>query len=87
MQIALDEAYNGIGNGDGGPFGSVITKENHIIGRGHNRVLKNGDPTCHGEMEAIRDACRNSKTITAATASNFSKNTNKEKGCINYLYN
>lgn len=62
MQIALDEAYNGIGNGDGGPFGSVITKDNHIIGRGHNRVLKNGDPTCHGEMEAIRDACRNLKT-------------------------
>lgn len=62
MQIALDEAYNGIGNGDGGPFGSVITKGNRIIGRGHNRVLKKGDPTCHGEMEAIRDACRNLKT-------------------------
>lgn len=62
MQIALDEAYNGIGNGDGGPFGCVITRDNKIVGRGHNRVLKNEDPTCHGEMEAIRDACRQLKT-------------------------
>lgn len=42
-----------IGNGDGGPFGSVITKDNHIIGRGHNRVLKNGDPTCHGDKSQL----------------------------------
>ena len=30
-----------------------------IVGRGHNEVLKNNDPTCHGEIQAIRDACRN----------------------------
>ena len=59
MQIAIDEAYQGIKAGDGGPFGSVIVKDGEIVGRGHNRVLVNNDPTCHGEMEAIRDACRN----------------------------
>lgn len=59
MQIAIDEAYQGIEAGDGGPFGSVIVKDGEIVGRGHNRVLVNNDPTCHGEMEAIRDACRN----------------------------
>ncbi len=59
MQIAIDEAYQGIQAGDGGPFGSVIVKDGEIVGRGHNRVLANNDPTCHGEMEAIRDACRN----------------------------
>lgn len=58
MQIAIDEAYQGIEAGDGGPFGSVIVKDGEIVGRGHNRVLVNNDPTCHGEMEAIRDACR-----------------------------
>ncbi|MDO4961466.1 MAG: nucleoside deaminase [Eubacteriales bacterium] len=58
MEEALKEAYEGIDNNDGGPFGSVIVKNGEIVGRGHNRVLKNADPTCHGEMEAIRDACR-----------------------------
>ncbi|WP_407427676.1 nucleoside deaminase [Treponema sp.] len=59
MQEALKEAYNGINNYEGGPFGSVIVKDGKIIGRGHNRVLLKKDPTCHGEMEAIRDACKN----------------------------
>ena len=56
MKEALKEAYEGIDKGHGGPFGSVIVKDGKIIGRGHNRVLLNHDPTCHGEMEAIRNA-------------------------------
>ncbi len=59
MKIAVEEAKNGILNGDGGPFGAVIVKDNKIIGKGHNKVLKNNDPTCHGEISAIRDACKN----------------------------
>ncbi|MCR5192365.1 MAG: nucleoside deaminase [Bacteroidales bacterium] len=57
MQMAIDEAMSGITSGDGGPFGSVVVKEGIVIGRGHNRVLGNNDPTAHGEVEAIRDAC------------------------------
>ena len=57
MEEALKEAYDGILNNHGGPFGSVVVKDGMIVGRGHNRVLINEDPTCHGEMEAIRDAC------------------------------
>lgn len=59
MDEALKEAYEGIRNGHGGPFGSVVVKDGKIVGRGHNRVLLKKDPTCHGEMEAIRDACAN----------------------------
>ena len=62
MEEALKEAYTGIENGHGGPFGSVVVKEGEIVGRGHNRVLYKKDPTCHGEMEAIRDACQNLDT-------------------------
>ena len=51
MEEALKEAYEGIENNHGGPFGCVIVKDGKIIGRGHNRVLLNKDPTCHGEME------------------------------------
>ena len=58
MTEAAKEAYTGIENGHGGPFGSVIVKDDKIVGRGHNRVLYKQDPTCHGEMEAIRDACK-----------------------------
>ena len=57
MKAAIEEAYEGIRAGDGGPFGSVIVKDGKIVGRGHNRVLLKKDPTCHGEVEAIRDAC------------------------------
>lgn len=56
MKIAIDEAREGIKNGHGGPFGSVIVKDGKIIGRGHNMVLKNNDSTAHGEVTAIRNA-------------------------------
>jgi guanine deaminase len=59
MDEAIDEALNGIHNGDGGPFGCVIVKDNKIIGRGHNHVVAHNDPTAHGEIVAIRDACKN----------------------------
>lgn len=58
MEQAVAEAREGIENGHGGPFGAVVVKDGQIIGRGHNRVLLKHDPTCHAEMEAIRDACQ-----------------------------
>ena len=62
MEAALQEAYEGIEKNHGGPFGAVVVKNGKIVGRGHNRVLYKKDPTCHGEMEAIRDACKNLET-------------------------
>ena len=59
MKAALDEGYDGIRRGHGGPFGSVVVRDGKIVGRGHNRFLLKHDPTSHGEMEAIRDACAN----------------------------
>lgn len=59
MQMAIEEAREGIHNNHGGPFGSVIVKDGEVVGRGHNKVLLNNDPTCHGEIMAIHDACAN----------------------------
>ena len=59
MRIAILEAEQGIINGHGGPFGAVIVKDGVIIGKGHNHVVVNNDPTCHGEIDAIRNACHN----------------------------
>lgn len=62
MQIAIDEAREGIRNGHGGPFGTAIVKDGFLIASGHNRVLINKDPTCHGEVDAIRKACQKLNT-------------------------
>ena len=58
MKLAIEEAREGIKNGHGGPFGSVIVKDGIIVGRGHNKVLLENDPTHHGEISAIRNACK-----------------------------
>ena len=58
MKLAVEEAEKGIASNEGGPFGCVIVKNGEVVGRGHNQVVKNNDSTCHGEMMAIRDACR-----------------------------
>lgn len=58
MQRAIELAREGMHRGDGGPFGAVIVRDGRIIGEGWNQVLANNDPTAHGEVSAIRDACR-----------------------------
>ena len=62
MLKATSEADNNLQTNEGGPFGAVVIKDNKIVGKGHNRVLINHDPTCHAEIEAIRDACKNLNT-------------------------
>ena len=57
MSEAVREAQEGIRQGHGGPFGCVIVRDGEIVGRGHNRVVSGNDPTAHGEIMAIRDAC------------------------------
>ncbi|OCA82559.1 MULTISPECIES: nucleoside deaminase [Bacillaceae] len=57
MKAAVEEAYEGIKQGHGGPFGAVIVKDGKIIGKGHNMVVKELDPTMHGEIVAIKEAC------------------------------
>lgn len=44
------------------PFGAVVVKAGKIVGEGLNRSAARHDPTSHGEVEAIRDACRNLRT-------------------------
>lgn len=59
MREAIKEAESNLLTDEGGPFGAIVVKEGKIVGKGHNKVLKNNDPTCHAEVEAIREACRN----------------------------
>ena len=57
MQRAIELSIESINSG-GGPFGSVIVKDNKIISEGMNRVTVNNDPTAHGEIVAIRLATK-----------------------------
>jgi len=41
------------------PFGCIIVKDWIVIGKWHNHVAINNDPTAHAEVMAIRDACQN----------------------------
>jgi len=40
------------------PFAAVVVKDGRIVGEGCNTVLIDHDPTLHGEVAAIRDACQ-----------------------------
>ena len=57
MKRAIELSVESVNNG-GGPFGSVIVKDNKIIAEGSNKVTSNNDPTAHGEIVAIRQACK-----------------------------
>lgn len=57
MRRAIELARQGMNQGAGGPFGAVIVRAGTIVGEGWNRVLATNDPTAHGEVTAIRDAC------------------------------
>lgn len=58
MDRAIELARAGMHRGEGGPFGAVVVRGGKIIGEGWNKVLASNDPTAHGEVMAIRDACR-----------------------------
>jgi guanine deaminase len=49
--------------GLGAPFAAVIVRDGTIVGEGWNTVAADHDPTAHGEVMAIRDACRRLATI------------------------
>ncbi len=58
MKEAFKEAFQGMRNNEGGPFGAVVVINGKIIGRGHNIVTSSNDPTAHAEVVAIRNACQ-----------------------------
>ena len=63
MELAKQNAGEGINRGEGAPFGAVIIdKEGNIISNGNNQVIKNNDPTAHAEIVAIREACKKLNT-------------------------
>lgn len=57
MREAVKEARRGRDEG-GIPIGSVLVRNNIILGRGHNRRVQEGDPVIHAEIDCLRNAGR-----------------------------
>lgn len=58
MDKCVNSCLEGMSHGEGGPFGAAIVKDGKLIAVAHNTVIKTNDPTAHGEMNAIREACK-----------------------------
>lgn len=59
--VALSEiAYQ---TGKGLPIGCVVVKNGVIVGEGHNEIFARINPTAHGEMVAIENACKNTGNL------------------------
>jgi cytosine deaminase len=57
LAAAIEEAKQGRAEG-GIPIGSVLTIDDQIIGRGHNRRVQRASAILHAEMDAIENAGR-----------------------------
>ncbi|MBY0491135.1 MAG: nucleoside deaminase [Gemmatimonadaceae bacterium] len=57
MQAALDEAAEASRAGEV-PVGAVVVREDAIIVRAQNRMVRDGDATSHAELLAMREATR-----------------------------
>ncbi|MGA2890274.1 MAG: nucleoside deaminase [Terracidiphilus sp.] len=66
LRRAIALATENVLSGKGGPFGAVIVREGRIVGEGVNTVTSTLDPTAHGEVNAIRAACKALGTFTLA---------------------
>lgn len=67
------------------PFGAVVVKNGAVIGKAHNEVDAQNDPTAHAEIVAIRRAC---ETLGTAKLENCELYTSCEPCpmCIGAVY-
>lgn len=66
LRRAIELAIQNVYDGAGGPFAAVIVRDGRIVGEGVNTVTATNDPTAHGEVNAIRAACKALGTFTLA---------------------
>lgn len=57
MAEAINQARKSMSEG-GIPIGSVLVKNNEIVGVGHNKRVQEKNPILHGEMDCLNNAGR-----------------------------
>lgn len=63
MARAIEMGRSGINEKGARPFAALIVKQGEIVGEGRSQQRAANDPTAHGEIVAIRDACKRLGTI------------------------
>jgi tRNA(Arg) A34 adenosine deaminase TadA len=58
LRRAIELATQNVATAAGGPFAAVVVRDGRIVGEGANTVTASNDPTAHGEVNAIRAACK-----------------------------
>ncbi len=66
LRRAIALATENVVSGNGGPFAALIVHDGKIVGEGANSVTATNDPTAHGEVNAMRAACKTLGTFTLA---------------------
>jgi len=62
MALAVKEARAARKAGNP-PFGAVVAREGEVVAAGANEELTSVDPTAHGEVVAIRNACTKLRSL------------------------
>jgi tRNA(Arg) A34 adenosine deaminase TadA len=66
LRQAIALATRNVTSGSGGPFAALIVREGEVIAEGVNMVTATNDPTAHGEVTAVRNACKALNTFSLA---------------------
>jgi tRNA(Arg) A34 adenosine deaminase TadA len=72
MKLALELSARALAEPGTEPFGAVVVKDGQVVGEGFNHSVAHFDPTSHGEVEAIRDACRRLQRVDLAGCEMYS---------------
>ena len=62
MRLAIQAAWQGVRKGEM-PFGACIVRKGQVVVVAHNSARANMDSTAHAEVQAIREASRQLKTL------------------------
>jgi tRNA(Arg) A34 adenosine deaminase TadA len=66
LRRAIALATRNVTSGNGGPFAALIVRKGEVVAEGVNIVTATKDPTAHGEVTAIRAACKALNTFSLA---------------------
>jgi guanine deaminase len=64
LRQAIALATRNVTSGNGGPFAALVVRDGKVVAEGTNIVTATNDPTAHGEVTAIRNACKALNTFS-----------------------